>query len=148
MKSTLFLGLAFGLAVFLSAAHAGDEPDMITTMGDLQTFMHKLGLSVAAKNHELVDFYAHELEESIEAAESIERYHDIRVGELTEAMLVPAFEAFEQALEAQDHKLAGERYEGLIEACNACHQATGYGFIRISRNDTNPYMQSFESDPD
>lgn len=148
MKSALAITLAFSLAIVLPAAQAEDEPDMIGTMGAMQTFMHKLGLSVAARNHELVDFYAHELEESIEAAESIERYHDIRVGELTEAMLVPAFEAFEQAVESKDHEIAGQRYESLIEACNACHQATGYGFIRIKSTDANPYMQSFEPDQD
>ncbi|NEZ04346.1 hypothetical protein G4Y73_09335 [Wenzhouxiangella sp. XN201] len=148
MKSPLALTLAFSLAIVLPLAHAGDEPDMIGTMGDMQRFMHKLGLSVAAKNPELVDFYAHELEESIEAAESIDQYHDIRVGELTKAMLAPAFEAFEQAVEAREHERVGERYDGLIEACNACHQATGYDFIQIRSNDSNPYMQSFEPDED
>lgn len=148
MKALLAVTLALSLAVAVPMAHAGDEPDMIGTMADMQYFMHKLGLSVAASNHELVDFYAHELEESIEAAETIERYHDIRVGELTEAMLVPAFEAFEQAVGERDHEAAGEQFAGLIKACNACHQATGYGFIRIEPNDSNPYMQSFVPEED
>lgn len=148
MKSALALTLAFSLTFALPLAHAGDEPDIIETMGKMQRFMHKLGLSVAAKHPELVDFYAHELEESIEAAESIDQYHDIPVGELVEAMLVPAFEAFEQAVEAKDHAQVGERYAGLIKACNACHQATGFDFIKISPNDSNPYMQSFEPNED
>lgn len=121
---------------------------MIGTMGQMQLFLHKLSLSVDAGNSELADFYAHELEEAIETAEGIEKYHDIPVGQLTEAMLVPSFEAFENALEGDEPEKVQSRMEGLIEACNACHQATGYGFIHIQPSDANPYMQSFEPKED
>lgn len=143
MKTSLAFCLAFGLALANGPAQAEDEPDMIGTMGSMQLFLHKLSLSVAADNRELIDFYAHELEETIEAAESIEEYHDIPVGRLTEAMLVPAFEAFEEAVDEDAAKL--DRQLGdVIQACNACHQATGYEFIHIQRNESNPYMQRFE----
>ncbi|WP_376694504.1 hypothetical protein [Wenzhouxiangella sp. EGI_FJ10409] len=147
MKTSLAFCLAFGLALATGPAQAEDEPDMIGTMGSMQLFLHKLSLSVAAGNRELIDFYAHELEETIEAAESIEEYHDIPVGQLTEAMLVPAFEAFEEAVDedaAEDPAKLDRKLGELIQACNACHQATGYEFIHIERNESNPYMQRFE----
>lgn len=144
MKQFIFAGLALGLVVASGAPRAAGEPDMIATMGQMQLFLHKISLSVEAGNRELADFYAHELEETIEAAESIEEYHDIPVGELTAAMLTPGFEAFEAALDGDDAGQVESRMGDLIEACNACHQATGYEFIRIEPNDTNPYMQSFE----
>lgn len=148
MKARFLVCFSLTVCIFAGSASAEDEPDMIGTMGQMQLFLHKLSLSVDAGNHELANFYAHELEENIEAAESIERYHDIPVGQLTEAMLVPSFEAFEAALEGGDSEKIQSRTEGLIEACNACHQATGYGFIDIQPSDANPYMQSFEPKDD
>lgn len=144
MKKPLAFCLAFGLVLATGPTKAEDEPDIIATMGQMQLFLHKTSLSVDAGNHELTDFYAHELEETIEAAESIEEYHDIPVGQLTGAMLTPIFEAFEDSLDGDDAGPVESRLGDLVKACNACHQATGYGFIRIEPNDSNPYMQSFE----
>lgn len=143
MKIRLSLCLMFTLALAAGTVVAEEEPDMIGTMSQMQLFLHKISLSVDADNRELADFYAHELEETIEAAESIEAYHDIPVGQLTESMLVPSFEAFEEALDGDDPEKVASSMGNLIETCNACHQATGYGFIRIAPSDANPYMQDF-----
>lgn len=135
------------IALSLVASHAladDDEPDLIDTMGQLQLFLHKLSLSVNAGNNELADFYAHELEEAIEAAESIEDYDDIPVGRLTRTILTPSFEQLEDALDSGDRDAIGPRLRGVISSCNGCHEATGFEFIRIAPNDANPYMQSFE----
>lgn len=144
MRKSAALCIVAGLAVGPHTAFAGDEPDMITTMGQLQLYLHKLSLSVDAGNIELADFYAHELEESIEAAESIEAYHDIPVGRLTGAILTPTFEQLEAAIESGDSDAIRSRMRGVISSCNGCHEATGYGFIRIATSDANPYMQDFE----
>ncbi len=143
MKLRIF-SLAACLALSSSLALADEQPSMISTMGDMQLFLHKLYLSVQAGNHELAGFYAHELEEAIEDAQDIDEYDDIKVGELTTAMLVPAFEALEGALDEQDASAIEARMEGVISSCNACHQATGYGFIHIQPGAGNPYFQSFE----
>lgn len=134
----LALGIAFG-----SSAFAQQEPVMIDTMRAMQYFLHKLSLSVAANNHELADFYAHEIEENIEQAQQIEAYHGHAIGELTSTMLVPAFETFEKSLDSGDQERIGKRLHDLVDACNACHQATGYEFIDIVVRDENPYLQSF-----
>ena len=136
------------LSISASASEEGEDHDLIGHMGSMQYFSHKLELSLRARNRELVDFYAHEIEETIEATTEIEAYHDKPVGDLTEAMLVPAFDRFEQAVDDEngDWKAIDSRFNELINACNACHQATEYGYINIRRTDANPYMQSFESD--
>lgn len=142
MKLSAAVVLALGIA-FGSSAYAQQEPGMIDTMRAMQYFLHKLSLSVAASNHELADFYAHEIEENIEQAQRIETYHGQAIGELTSAMLVPAFETFEKSLDSGDQEKIGKRLDDLVDACNACHQATGYDFINIVIRDENPYMQSF-----
>lgn len=134
----LTLGLTLGSGTF-----AQQEPDMIDTMRAMQYFLHKLSLSVDANNGNLADFYAHELEETIEDAQEIEAYHDQAIGKLTSAMLVPAFETLEKSLESGEHERARKRLEDLVDACNACHQATGYDYINIVVREENPYLQSF-----
>jgi len=121
------------------------EPDLIGNMGDLQRFSHKLDLAIGENNLPLADFYAHELEETIESTTAIERYHDQPIGELTTTMLVPAFERLEAALDAEpiNPQALNAAFDGYVAACNACHLETGYGCIRIERTDTSPFMQSF-----
>jgi len=144
MKAPLSLFLMLALSIAAGRALADDEPELIDTMGQLQLFLHKLSLSVDAGNIELADFYAHELEEAIEAAESIEAYHDIPVGRLTGSILTPTFEQLEQALDSGDMETIEPRLRGVVSACNGCHEATGYGFISIAPTPANPYMQRFE----
>jgi len=144
MRIFAIVCLAAGLMLNCAQARAEQEPSMIDTMRDMQYFLHKLDLSVRAGNHQLADFYAHEVEENIENAQKIEDYHGVKVAELTTAMLVPAFEAFEEAVDGQDGEAIDAGLDRLINACNACHQATGYGFIHIVRRADNPYLQSFE----
>lgn len=138
--------LAASLCTIACASGEGEDHDLIGNMGALQYFSHKLDLSIRHQNRALVDFYAHEIEETLEETTGIEEYHGKPIGKLAGAMLAPAFERFEQAVddEAGSWEAIDGRFGELIDACNACHQATEYGFINIERTDANPYMQSFE----
>lgn len=142
---------AFALLAALictSATASGDDEDhnLIGLMGQMQYFSHKLDLAIRHQNRDLVDFYAHEIEETLEATTMIEHYHGKSVGRLTESMMTPAFERFEQTTEAQNVSWdeIEQSFGELIDSCNMCHQATGHGFIKVQRTDVNPYMQSFE----
>lgn len=124
-----------------------DEPaDLIDNMRNMQYFTHKLALSVHVRNQTLADFYAHELEEIIEVAETIPSYHEQAIGELVSGMLAPAFESLEEAIKAGDWAQADARLDQMITNCNACHTTTGHEAIRIKRVESNPFMQSFEPD--
>jgi cytochrome c556 len=142
----LFFAVLTGGAA--TASEEGEDHDLIGLMGQMQYFSHKLDLSIRHRNRELVDFYAHEIEETLEATTEIAEYHGKPVGQLTESMLAPAFERFEQAVDAEngDWDAIDASFDGLVDTCNACHQATDYGFINIQRTDVNPYMQSFSTD--
>ena len=135
-------------ALLILPAHADDDKgvDLIDNMRALQYFMHKAALAVDRRNKLLADFYAHELEEALEQSMGIEKYHEQPIGALTKAMQWPAFERFEEALDApkMDWKQVSRQVDEMIGACNACHQATGYGFINLKRSRKNPFMQSFE----
>ncbi|MEX2499731.1 MAG: hypothetical protein WD397_12750 [Wenzhouxiangellaceae bacterium] len=138
--------LAVSLCTGVAASGDGDDHDLIGNMGAMQYFSHKLDLSIHHQNRKLADFYAHEIEETLEETTEIPEYHGKPVGELAETMLSPAFERFDQALDAEDSDWSAidAKFGELVNACNACHQATGYDYINIERTRSNPYMQSFQ----
>ncbi len=142
MKSALLLMTLLGGA---GAYASGDDdehgPGLIDHMGSMQYFSHKLGLSVAAGNKELASFYAHEIEETIEAVSHIKEFDGYPVGTMVEQILTPSVEQFEAVLEGEGDLRAA--YGTILESCNQCHAATKHGYIKISFNENNPFNQSF-----
>lgn len=136
--------LAAAALLAFAPVKADDEPALVDNMGAMQYFLHKLSLSIGARNTELADFYAHELEETIEEAEEIKEYKGNRIGLMVKSMLVPPFEALEDAIDAGDWSDIDARLSEVIDSCNACHQQSGFGYIRIAPTAQNPFMQSFE----
>jgi hypothetical protein len=69
-------GLSLFTFVCLAAAPAlGDPPGLAVLMERMQTYTHKVQLSIEARNAPLADFYLHELEETSEfVAENIAHY--------------------------------------------------------------------------
>ena len=135
------------LVVASLGARASGEDDvhLVDMMSALQTFMHKTGLSLHAGNLELADFYLHETEEVLSEVGTIESYDGQPVGLLSAEMLGPAIHELEEAVDGESPEAARAAYQVVLEACNACHLATGFGFIKVVDKSTeNPYMQSFE----
>lgn len=127
------------------SAIADGEIELVENMGQLQYFTHKMTLAIDAGNQPLADFYAHELEEYLEDTLTVKSYHDKPIGTPAKAMLVPAFENVEKDIKAGNLKQASDKLDTMINACNACHNATGFGFIAIERRSDNPYMQKFDT---
>ena len=143
---TVLIACSLVLVSIPTTSLAGaDEPDLVSAMGLLQRFSHKLDLAIRHENSALTGFYLHELEETVEVTASMGDYHGLPIGRLTEAMLQPALEAFEATLDAdpENREAIDRDFDALVEACNACHAATGYGYLRIRRSDANPFMQDF-----
>lgn len=141
----------FALAAWLAVAGPAraDETQLLGLMGKLQTFAHKLQLSVTARNGRLADFYLHELEATSERiVEDIESYDGQPISRLVQDMLLPAIEALEKPVKAGDWVGSERGFEDLLQACNACHQVTGHAFIRIAPAGGNPYAQDFRPPAD
>jgi len=113
-------------------------------MAHLQRHTHKLQLSVEARNPRLVGFYVHEIEELAEGIrDEIPTYDGHPVGQLSAELLLPAVEALESPVESADWDAAADAFAGLLSVCNACHEATDHGYIRIVPAAGNPYSQDF-----
>ncbi len=141
-----FFGGILGVtALALSSASAGSaEPGLAMLMERMQTYTHKLQLSVAARNAPLAGFYLHELEETAEfIVEHIESYDDQPVGQLTAQMLIPSVELLEDAVDDADWPASDQGFSALLDACNACHVASGHGEVRIVPASGNPFAQDF-----
>lgn len=135
------LAVAGGLAAGPAAAGSND---LVGLMNRMQIYAHKLQLSVAEKNGPLAHFYLHELEETSQTVvEEIDSYGDKPIGRLVKDMLLPAIERVEATLESDDWAGMERRFAELLHACNACHQVTGHGFIRIAPASGNPFAQDF-----
>lgn len=147
---TLSLLAALALALPATASdEAGHEHSpfagmpLIMLMHNMQYYAHKLGLSVDAANTALEDFYAHELEEVIDAVSEIQDYEGIPIAENLNKTLMPAFEQLEAAIDKGGREAIDAAYNEVIIGCNACHAASEHGYIHIRRNHTNPYPQDF-----
>lgn len=142
--SALLAGLL--CLVALAAPARGDAPGLAMLMERMQTYTHKLQLSVEARNEPLAHFYLHELEETAEyVAESIPHYDDYPVGPLVREMLLPRIEDLEDAVEAGEWTAVDTRFADMLRACNACHVATHHGYVQIAPATGNPFAQDFSA---
>ena len=161
MTSRLALFLGFCILVGCTqqdpeepgAAEAHEEGEEETEelahhMAYVQRYAEKLYFAGMADNTPLAQFYIEELEETFEAIGDggyVENEH--AVADLVEEVAMSAIEGMEHAVAAQAlgsdadraRAIFSGRYAQLVQACNACHQSTGHGYVHIIV----PEMNSF-----
>jgi hypothetical protein len=132
------------LMTLAAGAALADGGGLAVPMERMQTYTHKLQLSIEARNAALADFYLHELEGVAEhVAEHVPHYDDQPVGELTRQMLLPVIERLEETVDAREWADSDAGFLALVQACNGCHVATEHGVIRIAPATMNPFAQDF-----
>jgi len=100
----------------------------------------KLWFAGANKNWELADY---ELDEIVETLEDIVQYQP-NFDKKPLSKLIPAYtskpiEELKLTIRDKNVDKFTKAYDGLTNACNACHQATGHRFILIQRPTTPAY---------
>jgi cytochrome c553 len=107
--------------------------ELAPAMGHMQRFAEKLYFAGQANNWPLADFYLHEIEESAEEIIQAGVVDEgVAVSSFLKAMLPPALAGVKEAVQKKDRQQFLSRYEGLVASCNACHQSTKHGFVRIT----------------
>lgn len=104
------------------------KPGFGDFMGTLQNHHAKLWFAGENENWKLADFEIHEIEETME---DLMKYQADREESKMIEILNPAIESIEDAIEKKDPELFKRSYILLTNACNKCHQATGYEFNRV-----------------
>ncbi len=137
--AALVLALAFVVAA--RAVQGQEEPDpevaeepeeLAHLMAYMERYAEKLHLAGTPENWPLAAFYAHEVEETLDevvAGGYVEE--GVELAAFAEATFLPALARVEGAVESESAVAFRAAYAGLIDACNACHAATGHGFVQV-----------------
>ena len=108
------------------------EIEVAEHMTRIQAFNTKLWAAGNSDNQELVEFYVHELEEAMELiADARVEDEGINVSQAMQQIGIPALETFEKTMETHGLGAFNQHYQNLVQACNACHQACQYPFIKV-----------------
>lgn len=131
-----------------------NEPELAKYMAELQVLTHKLSLSIDRDNPELAEFYMYESMLLLdETKEDVPEYRKLPIAVLIEQLMEGQYSKLEVSLKKEmksqqlnESKLAMAQ---LIESCNQCHNATQYGFIKITQGlNVNPFNQDFSRNED
>ena len=118
--------------------------ELLPYMSTQQRSMHKLFLSIQAKNKPLAEFYLEKIGETFDIIETkFPTYDNFQIGALSKAMFDPATPPLAKALGASDWAGASAAYNNVVTACNNCHIATQHAFVKIVTPTGNPFNQSF-----
>jgi hypothetical protein len=115
-------------------------------LGELMTLQQmrhtKLWLAGQAGNWELA---AYELDELGEGFDDVVKFHPthkdspVAPKDAVPRLMTQPLVDLRAAVTGQDSAAFARAYDVLTAACNACHQATNFGFNRVQRPETNPY---------
>ncbi len=87
-----------------------------------------------ARNWELAAYQLGEIKEIMSDVEDLyPTFKNLPLGQMLDNVITGPIVELEKALDAKDFGKFAAAYGKLTEACNACHQATGNGFLVIQR---------------
>jgi mono/diheme cytochrome c family protein len=132
------IGLAAPLAVFAQApappAAKTYVPGVEQFMNAIQTEHAKLWYAGRARNWPLATYQLAEIKELMsDLGDLVPKFKGLPFADMLETVATGPIADLEKAIEAKDAAQFAAGYQKLTEACNACHQATGNGFIVIRR---------------
>jgi cytochrome c553 len=107
---------------------------MLTQLGHF-----KLWYAGAVQNWALANYELEQIRASIRLAKTLFPNSD----ESDMHSMMPAADDLEKAIKAKDSAGFTSAFGKLTAACNACHQATGFGFIKIRE----PRLSPIETSP-
>lgn len=136
-KGKLF---AFCAAIASTACLWGCSRPPAPGLGEIMTLNQmrhaKLWRAGAARNWRLADY---ELDELQEGLDDVVRFHPehkdspLPLSALVPKIMAEPMRSVRQAVEARDSSAFVLAYDGLTRACNACHEATNFGFNVVTR---------------
>ena len=109
-------------------------PGIEEFMNVIQSEHAKLWYAASARNWELAAYQLGEIKEIMSDVEDLfPKFKNLPLDQMLDNVITGPIAELEKALDAKDFGKFAAGYGKLTEACNACHQATGNGFIVIQR---------------
>ena len=100
----------------------------------------KLWYAGIVQNWSLANY---ELSQIRDAIADTERLYANKGGSRMSAMMTPGTDDLDDAIKAKDSAKFANAYTKLTAACNSCHEAAGFGFIKIRE----PRLSPLETSP-
>ncbi|HVT72494.1 MAG TPA: hypothetical protein VHD61_05110 [Lacunisphaera sp.] len=117
----------------VAAATAPKSYPLGEMMGYMQRYADKLWFAGAAGNWDLAKFYHDEINETADDIAAAHVVDDgLEVSKLLAAQLPPAVDAVGRAVAAKDAAAFRQRYEAMVNTCNACHVEAKHAFIHVA----------------
>jgi hypothetical protein len=117
-------------------------------MGTTQLRHFKLWYAGRSENWALVRYETDQIRDSFEEAR--QRYPalgDLDLAKMIEIDSYVPLDNLRRAALMKDSRAFGIQFDRLTDACNACHQAAHFGFIKINTPTTSPFSnQTFGFD--
>ncbi len=109
-------------------------PGLEVFMTFIQGEHAKLWYAGRARNWPLAAYALAEIKEVMsDVQDQVPTFKDLPLADMLDAVITGEIAGLEKAVDAKSPKAFAAGYDKLTAACNACHQATGNGFIRIRR---------------
>ena len=129
------------LAQAAKPEHPDGKPAVQNYIPGLEVFMTfiqgehaKLWYAGHAGNWPLAAYELGEIKEVMsDVQDLVPRFKDLPLADMLDAVITGEIAPLEQAIDAKNPQAFAAGFDKLTAACNACHQATGNGFIRIRR---------------
>jgi len=95
---------------------------------------NKLWFAAKARNWELAEYQLGEIKEIMgDVQDFVPTFKNLPLADMLDAVITKEIAALEKNIEAKDYKAFTVGYDKLTQACNACHEGTGNGFIVVKR---------------
>jgi cytochrome c553 len=117
----------------------GYAPPLNLLMVATQLSHFKLWYAGTARNWPLANYELVQIRTSIDRARSL--YPNNVQSNMT--MMMPVADEVENAIKAKDSVKFSKAFSKLTAACNTCHEATGFGFIKMK----DPRLSPIETSP-
>ena len=118
-------------------------------MSYLQLYMEKLALSGQAKNWPLASYYAGLVRQELTAIQKMDAVHDGRtINTFLEGTSLKLIGNLEKNAAGPLEGFKSS-YKQFVRSCNACHESTGTGYIKIKVPKGDPFVgQTFSPEKD
>jgi len=109
-------------------------PGLEQFMNVIQNEHAKLWYAGQARNWPLAAYQLAEIKEVMsDAQDLVPTFKNLPLADMLDAVVTGEIAALEKAIDRKDAAAFTAGFDKLTAACNACHQATGNGFIVIRR---------------
>src|SRR5262245_25498953 len=116
-------------------------------LGEIMTLSQmrhaKLWLAGQAGNWPLADYEIDELEEGFTDAVTFHPTHKdspVSIAQVVPIMTTAPIQMLRAAVAAKDREAFAKAFDSLTVACNSCHQATNFGFNRVTTPSGNSFL--------